>query len=97
MENQRELTVLLIEDDQFACEEIRNYIDQLDDMHLLGITDDSNKALDMVQYCIPDAIILDLLENAIIATKCAHASSIELSLQMLKGTPTISVSDSGIY
>lgn len=38
----------------------------------------------------------DLLENAIIATKCAHASSIELSLQMLKGTPTISVSDSGI-
>lgn len=50
MENQRELTVLLIEDDQFACEEIRNYIDQLDDMHLLGITDDSNKALDMVQY-----------------------------------------------
>lgn len=60
MEKQRELTVLLIEDDQFACEEIRNYIDQLDDMHLLGITDDSNKALDMVQYCIPDAIILDL-------------------------------------
>ncbi len=52
MENQRELTVLLIEDDQFACEEIRNYIDQLDDMHLLGTTDDSNKALDMVQYCI---------------------------------------------
>lgn len=38
----------------------------------------------------------DLLENAIIATKYAHASSIELSLQMLKGTPTISVSDSGI-
>ena len=33
----------------------------------------------------------DLLENAIIATKCAHASSIELSLQMLKGTPTINV------
>lgn len=26
MENQRELTVLLIEDDQFACEEIRNYM-----------------------------------------------------------------------
>lgn len=60
MENQRELTVLLIEDDKFACEEIRNYIDQLDDMRLLGITDDSNKALDMVKYCVPDAIILDL-------------------------------------
>lgn len=60
MGNQRELTVLLIEDDKFACEEIRNYIDQLDDMRLLGITDDSNKALDMVKYCVPDAIILDL-------------------------------------
>ena len=60
MGNQRELTVLLIEDDKFACEEIRNYIDKLDDMRLLGITDDSNKALDMVKYCVPDAIILDL-------------------------------------
>lgn len=36
------------------------------------------------------------MENAIIATKYAHGNSIELSLQMLKGTPTISVSDSGI-
>lgn len=45
MENQRELTVLLIEDDQFACEEIRNYIDQLDDMHLLGITETLIKPL----------------------------------------------------
>ena len=38
----------------------------------------------------------DLLENAIIATKHAHGRFIELSLQTLKGVPTISVSDSGI-
>ena len=39
MGKQRKLTVLLIEDDKFACEEIRNYIDQLDDVSLLGVTD----------------------------------------------------------
>lgn len=38
----------------------------------------------------------DLLENAIIATKHAPDRFIELSLQTLKGVPTISVSDSGI-
>lgn len=60
MENQHELTVLLVEDDKFACDEIRDYIDQLDDMRLVGVTDDGNEALDMVKYHVPDAIILDL-------------------------------------
>lgn len=60
MENIQELTVLLIEDDIEACNEIQNYIDRLDDISLVGITDDSNKALDLVKYYIPDAIILDL-------------------------------------
>ena len=48
MENQHELTVLLVEDDKFACDEIRDYIDQLDDMRLVGVTDDGNEAHDMV-------------------------------------------------
>lgn len=41
-------------------------------------------------------LLSDLLENAIIATRHAQGQSIELSLQILKGTPAISVSDSGI-
>ena len=47
-------------------------------------------------------LIINVLQSVelfcayIIATKYAHGSSIELSLQMLKETPTISVSDSGI-
>ena len=41
-------------------------------------------------------LLSDLLENAIIATKNAHGKSIELSFQILKGTPAISVSDNGI-
>lgn len=60
MENQHTLTILLVEDDRFACNEIENYIDSLDDVSLVGITDDSNEALDLVKYHVPDAIILDL-------------------------------------
>ena len=41
-------------------------------------------------------LLSDLLENAIIATRHANGKSIELSLQILNGTPSISVSDSGI-
>lgn len=41
-------------------------------------------------------LLSDLLENAIIATRYRNGKSIELSLQTLKGTPAISVSDSGI-
>ncbi len=60
MSVQKELTVLLVEDDKSACDEIRLYIDQLDDIRLVGVTDDATEALDMVKYHIPDAIILDL-------------------------------------
>lgn len=41
-------------------------------------------------------LLSDLLQNAIIATRHAGGKSIELSFQSLKGTPAISVSDSGI-
>lgn len=41
-------------------------------------------------------LLSDLLQNAIIATRHAGGKTIELSLQSLKGTPAISVSDSGI-
>lgn len=41
-------------------------------------------------------LLSDLLENAIIATRHANGKAIELSLQILKGTPAISVADSGI-
>lgn len=41
-------------------------------------------------------LLSDLLQNAIIATRHAGGKTIELSIQSLKGTPAISVSDSGI-
>ena len=41
-------------------------------------------------------LLSDLIENAIIATKNADEKCIELSFQLLKGTPAISISDSGV-
>lgn len=41
-------------------------------------------------------LISDLLENAVIATTHANGSSMELSMLMIKGIPTLSLSDSGI-
>lgn len=55
-----ELSILLVEDDQIACEEIRNCIDSVDDMHLIGITGNMNEALELVRYSLPDIILLDL-------------------------------------
>ena len=60
MENQQELTVLLIEDDENACDEIRDYVDRVDDIKLVAVTNDATKALELVKYHMPDAIILDL-------------------------------------
>lgn len=56
----RNLSILLVEDDQSACEEIKNYIDSLDDVSLSGVTNEAEKALEMVRELLPDAIILDL-------------------------------------
>lgn len=55
-----ELSVLLIEDDKTACNEIQNYINSIDDIHLAGITDNADNALELVQSLLPDVILLDL-------------------------------------
>lgn len=55
-----ELSILLIEDDKIACDEIQNYINFIDDMHMVGITDNANDALEMVKSLLPDVILLDL-------------------------------------
>jgi two-component system, response regulator, stage 0 sporulation protein A len=54
------LSVLLIEDDEIACRDIMNYIDELDDLELIGITNSSEKAVEYVKEFLPDAVILDL-------------------------------------
>lgn len=54
------LSVLLVEDDDIACRDIENYVDEMDDLELIGVTNDSEKAVEYVREMLPDAVILDL-------------------------------------
>jgi len=56
----KELSVLLIEDDPSECFAISKYIDSLDDILLSGVTNNSAKAIELVCELLPDAVILDL-------------------------------------
>lgn len=57
---EKELSILLIEDDENACNEIQDYVDTLDDVYLTAITNSSFEALSLVKDTLPDAVILDL-------------------------------------
>lgn len=59
----RVLTILIIEDDIVACTELSNYIEKVENVHLLGITSDTNTGIKMVQNLLPDVIILDIELN----------------------------------
>ncbi|MCQ2549724.1 MAG: response regulator [Lachnospiraceae bacterium] len=54
------LSVVLVEDDAYTCQEIIRYIDELDDIMLFDITNNSAKAETIIRNSLPDAIILDL-------------------------------------
>ena len=54
------LSILLVEDDINACNELQHCIEQYEDMHLVGITDDSYEALDLVRTHLPNVVLLDL-------------------------------------
>jgi two-component system response regulator (stage 0 sporulation protein A) len=56
----RKLSILLIEDDEDACKAIQQYIDELDDVSLVGIVNNSDKALEYIKSYLPEAVILDL-------------------------------------
>jgi len=56
----RELSVLLVEDDQKACANIIKLVDDTGALSLIGVTNNSEKALEYVSDYLPDAVILDL-------------------------------------
>lgn len=56
----KKLSILLVEDDPEACKEIVAYTAELDDISLIGVTNNSSKALEYIKDYLPDAIILDL-------------------------------------
>jgi len=58
------LSILIVEDEPLICQSYREYADRLDDVSLIGSTDDAAKACEMIQDHLPQAIILDLeLQN----------------------------------
>ena len=54
------LYVLLVEDEQAECNAFANYIETVDEVKLVGVTNNADKALTLLKDCLPDAIILDL-------------------------------------
>lgn len=57
---QRELSILLIEDEPSECLAISQCIDNLDDVQLVGITNNSQRGIELICDTLPDAVILDL-------------------------------------
>lgn len=54
------LSILLVEDDKDTCKKFTYYIDELDDVILVNVTNNSYRAIDYIKEYLPDAVILDL-------------------------------------
>ena len=57
---ERQLSILLVEDDPILCKQTIRYVDSLDDVALVGVTNNSTEALALIQSHLPDAVILGL-------------------------------------
>lgn len=60
---ERELTIILVEDDTEACKRFTEYADITDNVSIAAITNNSYRALELVKDLHPDAVILDLELN----------------------------------
>lgn len=56
----KNLSIILVEDDPEECKELVDYIEGLDDISLLGVTNSSTEAIKYIKDYLPDVIILDL-------------------------------------
>lgn len=56
----RPMSLLLIEDDEFECERFKNYTESLENVKIIGITNSSNEGLEYFKTYTPEAIILDI-------------------------------------
>lgn len=59
----RELNILLIEDDSDVCERFSEYAELSDIISLVAVTNNSYRALELVNELHPDGVILDLELN----------------------------------
>lgn len=70
------LSVLLIEDDKTSCKNIRKYVDELEDIRLVGVTGDSDEGISYTKSCLPEAVILD------IELHCGRGNGLEYLTQL---------------
>ena len=57
---EKEVRVILVEDDIKECEKIKNAVDKRKDIKFIAITNSSTEAIAEVKSLKPDGIILDL-------------------------------------
>ena len=57
---EKEVRVILVEDDIKECEKIKNAVDKRKDIKFIAITNSSTEAIAEVKNLKPDGIILDL-------------------------------------
>lgn len=57
---EKKLSILLVEDEEAVCNEFTEIIDELEDVTLVGFTNNSADALKFIKDFLPDAVILDL-------------------------------------
>lgn len=54
------LSILLIEDEEITCNEIKQCIEKYEDLKLVATTNSSHEALELVRMYLPNLIILDI-------------------------------------
>ena len=59
----RELNIMIIEDDATVCKHFAEYADVTKEVSIIAVTNNSYRALELIEECLPDAIILDLELN----------------------------------
>lgn len=59
MEN-KAMALLLIEDDELECQKFKTYVETLDTVKLVGVTNSSAKGIELFKTYLPEAIILDI-------------------------------------
>jgi DNA-binding NarL/FixJ family response regulator len=59
----RELNIMLIEDDASTCKRFAEYVDITDGISIIAVTNNSYRGLEEVKDSVPDAVILDLELN----------------------------------
>lgn len=54
------LKIIIVEDDLVACNRLQNLIENEKSLELISITNNSKKAISLIEDCLPNAVILDL-------------------------------------